>query len=168
MLCYGEGTDVIVRLADTYLNFLFRPHNKQEGMSVVLFKLVSRVNMTSTLVERSAGRFGSGRAGQWKRKPEAVLESAIQSMHKAALAVNLETKEARLFCDWQAVLSVFEASETQAAQGRLESRIRTWVCGPQVVAPGIRRFAVAQPTIDSLSHIYNKQQRSETDMIATV
>ncbi|KAJ9652499.1 hypothetical protein H2198_008247 [Neophaeococcomyces mojaviensis] len=130
--CQVEETDVIVRLPDTYLNFLFRPLRKNEDATHVSLRLVSRVNMVSKLVEKSVGRFGSGRPGQWKRDPEVVFEGATESMRKAVLTIELETKEARFFGDWQTVLSIFEISETQGAQGRLESRIRKWIQNPQL------------------------------------
>lgn len=134
--------DIVVRLADTYLNILFRPLNPTD-VAPCLFTPFARVSLTSTLVENAARRFGPSRSNaQWKRDQNVVLEQAVKQIHRATLKIDPESREPRLFCDWQTILAIFEASETDAAQGRLESRIRRWIAKPPDLIDHPKTFTV--------------------------
>lgn len=120
------ATDVVVRLPDTNLHFLFRASTTDVvTLATTSYTLLSRVDAISGRVEQAKTKFGyrskNSRDSSWAQS------QGMANLQHITLQRDRVTNDLRLFSDSQAVLAIFELSETDAARGRLESRIRRWI-----------------------------------------
>ena len=118
-----RDTNVVVRLLDTNLHFLFQNLHMEQASSGTTYRFLSRVDAISGRVEQAKHKFG--RRSRKDRDSTSAQSQGLQHLQQMTL-VGDETDRLRLHTSLQAVLAIFELSMTEATRGRLESRIRNW------------------------------------------
>ena len=126
----NASTDIVVRFSDTNLHFMFRALAVGLGNTASKsYGFLSRIDAVSSRVEQAKHKFGrrskkdSDNSWTQRQVTEHFQHMVLRGDQSTG---DQSTGDLRLYCSWQSVLAIFELSETEAARGRLESRIRSW------------------------------------------
>lgn len=137
-----KATDVLVQLPDTSLYMLFRESSSND--TEILYTLIARVNVISPLVEQGRRKFAGNRTSKTVSALETDPLSQTSAWAQVLLKKDVKTGSLCLYCKWQTVLSIIDISESYAIPGRLESRIREWVCSINISADQFQTFSISK------------------------